>query len=270
MSRYFFLKYNQVSKDRGQLKIWLQISLLPILCCMTSCMYRDDPAPVNDAWFHHQAQNNVHTVSRKETLYAIAWRYDLDYRDLAAYNRLQAPYELRIGQQLHLPKSKEITITAQQLPLPSAELSVKNEFHTTPPTKFKIPPSPVTLYPVSRWQWPLAHAKIISTFSLKRNKGIDLSALKGAPVYASAAGVIAYSGDGIRGYGNLIIVKHNDEYFSAYGHNERLWVREGQRVKQGQRIASLGHWKKGRGRLHFEIRRAGKPVDPLRFLPSMS
>ena len=115
--------------------------------------------------------------------------------------------------------------------------------------------------------WP-ASGSLIAGFDEARNKGYDISGKVGDPVLASADGRVVYSGAGLRGYGNLIILKHNNTYLTAYAHNQTLLVKEDQNVRKGQKIAEMGSTDADRVKLHFEIRRQGKPVDPSRFLPS--
>jgi lipoprotein NlpD len=118
-----------------------------------------------------------------------------------------------------------------------------------------------------RWQWPV-EGRVLAEFSPERgSKGIDIDGREGAEVRAAAPGRVVYAGDGLRGYGNLVIVKHNDTLLSAYAHARRLLVEEGARVEAGQAIAELGATGADRPKLHFEIRRNGQPVDPLRLLP---
>jgi lipoprotein NlpD len=116
------------------------------------------------------------------------------------------------------------------------------------------------------WSWP-SPGKVVAPFSESSNKGLDIGGKIGDPVYASASGRVVYSGTGLRGYGKLIIIKHNQTFLSAYAHNSNLLVKEGQNVKKGQKIAEVGNTDSDRAKLHFEIRRLGKPVDPLKFLP---
>ena len=117
------------------------------------------------------------------------------------------------------------------------------------------------------WTWP-ASGKVIAGFSENANlKGIDIAGKAGQPVLASAAGKVVYAGSGLRGYGKLVIIKHNQTYLSAYAHNSNLLVKEGQNVVRGQKIAEIGNTDSSQAKLHFEIRRLGKPVDPLKFLP---
>jgi lipoprotein NlpD len=117
------------------------------------------------------------------------------------------------------------------------------------------------------WSWP-AKGKVLAGFSEATNKGVDITGKIGDPVYASAAGRVVYSGAGLRGYGKLIIIKHNQTYLSAYAHNSNLLVKEGQTVTKGQKIAEIGNTDSDQAKLHFEIRRLGKPVDPMKFLPN--
>ena len=120
----------------------------------------------------------------------------------------------------------------------------------------------------SGWAWP-ANGVLISRFSSNGslNKGIDIAGELGQPVLAASDGTVVYAGSGLRGYGELVIIKHSDTYVSAYGHNRRLLVQEGQKVKAGQKIAEMGSTGTDRVKLHFEVRRQGKPVDPLQYLP---
>lgn len=129
-------------------------------------------------------------------------------------------------------------------------------------------PKPVPGVPDSAlgWAWP-ASGKVIEEFHETRNKGIDISGKEGDAVLAAGDGQIVYSGSGLRGYGNLVIIKHTDDYISAYAHNKQILVKQGQAVKRGQRIAELGKSDADTPKLHFEIRRQGKPVDPLKYLP---
>ncbi len=116
------------------------------------------------------------------------------------------------------------------------------------------------------WGWPAA-GQVVSSFS-EKSKGVGIAGKLSQPVLASASGTVVYSGSGLRGYGNLVIIKHDDTYLSAYGHNNRVFVHEGERVSKGQKIAEMGNADDGTVKLHFEIRQKGKPIDPLTFLPS--
>jgi lipoprotein NlpD len=230
------------------------------------------PAPVVDRHPRQiQQSQGVHVVSKGETLYAIAWRYGMDYQFLAKLNGIGPPYRILPEQKLRLsgrpvepPKkaSSRATVTAQpqtgRYKKPANdEKQVQEKLANQIPKKVNI-----------SWHWP-AQGVVINGFSLsgKISKGIDIAGVQGDPVMAAAAGVVVYSGLGMVGYGNLIIIKHDAEFLSAYAHNSRLLVKEGERVKAGQRIADMGSSGTHRNQLHFEIRRNGKPVDPRLLLP---
>ena len=189
-----------------------------------------------------------------DTLYSIAWEAGLDYRRVAQWNAIAEPYVIRPGQRIELKPPREPVRAAAPsaaVPAPSAKDTAGDEAGG----------------PLERWLWP-AQGKLSKRFSTKKgNKGIDIAGQLGSAVRAAAAGKVVYAGSGLRGYGQLIIVKHNDIYLSAYAHNRKILVREGARVGAGEPIAEMGDGGGGQGTLHFEIRRRGSPVDPLRYLP---
>ncbi|MBA4742435.1 MAG: peptidoglycan DD-metalloendopeptidase family protein, partial [Azoarcus sp.] len=121
--------------------------------------------------------------------------------------------------------------------------------------------------PEAPWLWP-ASGEVIEGFEESSNKGLDIAGEPGDPVVAAAAGNVVYSGSGLRGYGKLVIIKHEDDFLTAYAHNRELLVKEGDKVSKGQKIAELGSTDADRPKLHFEIRKQGKPVDPAKFLPA--
>lgn len=178
----------------------------------------------------------IHHVTSGETLYEVAWRYGLDYRYLAQVNRISSPYRVYQGQTLIL-KSKEASVVTTQ---PQVE---------SEPSRH------------GAWLWP-AKGKIINSFSTL-NKGINIAGRRGESIHAAAAGTVVYSGDGLRGYGNLVILKHDSLYLSAYAHNKINFVKEGDKVKQGQVIGQMGETGTDKVMLHFEIRRAGRPINPI-------
>ena len=156
---------------------------------------------------------------------------------------------------MKLPYSEEnLAMLQRQAPLPL-------KFEPTPP-----PPGSVEDPDRVDWIWP-ASGRILAGFSEASNKGVDILGKIGDPVYASASGRVVYSGTGLRGFGKLVIIKHNQTYLSAYAHNSNIFVKEGQNVARGQKIAEIGNTDSPQAKLHFEIRRLGKPVDPLKFLP---
>lgn len=251
-----------------------------------------------------QASAGDYTVRSGDTLYGIAFRHDLDFRDLAAWNRISPPYTIYPGQRLRL------RVPTAMRPAPATRMAPSRPVTTpartanpppvTTPRRESSPPvtaAPVTAVPERRavtappvttappavskpgvstapaqtsgqWVWPTS-GQIIGRYVAgdPTRQGIDVAGSAGQPVLASADGVVVYSGTGLVGYGEVIIVKHSDEWLSAYGHNRRRLVAEGETVKGGQTIAELGRSGTSRDMLHFEIRRNGKPVDPLSLLP---
>ena len=228
-----------------------------------------------------------YVVRRGDTLFSIAFRYGWDWKALAARNQIPEPYTIKPGQTIRFdgrsnstPTSVAVTPTATRpVTTTSTVTSSSGSVKTTVISKpvevvpVVIPPSatassgPAGKSPTG-WGWP-SSGVLIGKFSSNGslNKGIDIAGDLGQPVLAASDGSVVYAGSGLRGYGELIIIKHSDTYVSAYGHNRRLLVREGQQVKAGQTIAEMGSTGTDRVKLHFEIRRQGKPVDPLQFLP---
>jgi lipoprotein NlpD len=227
--------------------------LILLICCfvLLSCSDETHYAPVTDiSTIEHIPKNGTYRVSAGETLYSIAWRYGLDYRYLANLNHIAPPFHLVAGQRIYL-SNKSIKTAKIKLP--------KNN---VPPTFIPKPePEPELNKPVALWRWP-ARGPIIGTYSTM-NKGLNIGGQIGNPIYATAAGTVVYSGNGLRGYGNLIIIKHNNAYLSAYAHNSVTLVKEGQRVKSGQEIAEMGNTGARQPMLHFEIRHNGQPINPL-------
>ncbi|MFJ4394245.1 peptidoglycan DD-metalloendopeptidase family protein [Pseudomonas sp. NPDC089396] len=223
-------------------------------------------------------------VKPGDTLFSIAFRYGWDYKELAARNGITAPYTIRPGQPIRFSSASTGTTTVVSSPSSSSKTTVIRRpvnAPITPPANAgkPTPTTPATPTPVvatvpaaeravGGWTWP-ANGVLIGKFASNGslNKGIDIAGDLGQPVFAASDGAVVYAGSGLRGYGELIIIKHSDTYVSAYGHNRRLLVREGQQVKAGQSIAEMGSTGTDRVKLHFEIRRQGKPVDPLQFLP---
>jgi lipoprotein NlpD len=230
-------------------------------------------------------------VHRGDTLYGIAFRNGLDVRDLAAWNGIGAPYTVYPGQSLRLyPRNASAsTVTSrppvtpvrtQPVPPATGRPATTTTTTTTPPvtastgTTAAASSTPATSAPTTpvasdiTWRWP-ADGQLLTRFVAGEptKQGVDIAGDGGAPVKAAADGVVVYSGSGLVGYGELIIVKHNDAWLSAYGHNRARMVNEGAIVKAGQQIAVMGRTGAPRDMLHFEIRYNGKPVDPLTYLP---
>ena len=204
-----------------------------------------------------------HKVRAGETLYSIAFEYGRDHRDVARWNKIRKPYTIFPKQKIRI-----VPIRSDRKPYKRA---VKTPTQPKYRTKKYSPPNNKTQYVSSKklkWQWP-TNGKVVSTFSIRDpgRRGIDIVARKGQPIKAAAEGYVVYRGNGLRGYGNLIILKHNETYFSAYAHTEGVVVKEKEKVKLGQHIADMGNTSSDKTKLHFEIRRNGKPVNPLSYLP---
>ena len=209
------------------------VGLLAVMCVLGACASRPTSrgAPVAA---QAVAVGGEYRVQRGDTLASIARRHGTDYPTLAQLNGLRPPYAIYPGQRLRLPGSG---------PAPAAP-------------------------PISGWRWP-TEGRAVRGFSDAHggNKGLDIAGRIGQPVRAAAAGTVVYAGNGLRQYGNLLIVKHDADYLSAYGHLQQISVAEGSAVAAGQTIASMGSRGDGSGLLHFEIRLRGTPIDPSRLLP---
>lgn len=206
----------------------------------------------------------VYKVSKGDTLYSISWRYGMDYKTLAKINNIRSPYKIFIGQRLRFKSSSTSTKTQTRI---TTKSQVTTDKSATRKTTKKAALANISNTKLT-WRWP-TKGKVVSTYSKSAagRKGIDIAGKSGQSVIAAASGKVVYSGSGLPRYGNLLIIKHNDVYLSAYAHNKSLLVKEGQQVKSGQKIALLGKTGTQSNQLHFEIRRNGKPVDPMRFLP---
>ncbi|VVO92986.1 Murein hydrolase activator NlpD [Pseudomonas fluorescens] len=225
-----------------------------------------------------------YVVRPKDTLFSIAFRYGWDYKALAARNNIPAPYTIHPGQTIRFDgrtgsTPATVVSSASSTPSSSSRTTVfrRPANGATTSTAVVVPsvanksaavPMPAAGPAPTGWGWP-SNGILIGKFSSNGslNKGIDIAGDLGQPVLAASDGTVVYAGSGLRGYGELVIIKHSDTYVSAYGHNRRLLVQEGQQVKVGQTIAEMGSTGTDRVKLHFEIRRQGKPVDPLQFLP---
>ncbi len=209
----------------------------------------------------HQAtrwEHEAYTVRAGDTLYAIAWHFGVDHRDLARWNGLGSGDVIYPGQRLRLRAPQRVSQRPAAKPAAPPRTS-------SPPAQG--PASSSQQAPLV-WQWP-ARGRVLAAFGdpASVGKGIDIGGRKGAPVAAAADGRVVYAGSGLVGYGKLIIIKHNDTYLSAYGHNDTLLAGQGDVVTRGQRIAQMGIGPRRSAMLHFEIRVNGEAVDPIRFLP---
>ncbi len=246
-------------------------------------------SPVGDDYGAQLQVGADYVVQSGDTLYAVAFRLGMDYRSLADINNIDPPYVIKVSQVLKTAASPGAPNLSPQKPLAATRSEVQSaasepvaksspsavasssatdsqRVQTQTPPRPSPPSASMANVPVDRWSWP-ADGRVSRSFSKEGHKGIDLSGERGAPVRAVAPGVIVYSGTRVTGYGALLIVKHNDTYLSAYGHNDALLVGEGEQVKAGQEIAKMGSTSTDSVKLHFEIRRNGVPVDPERLLP---
>ena len=248
----------------------------------------------------------VYTVKKGDTLFGIALEFGLDYKELAEWNGISNINKIAAGRELRLTPLQEEAVThpldmtapagitsplatSPLQPAPPAGTPVQSQFKDQPlalelpysdeamkqlgaaPEIKKVPEvQKAAETPASKegldWGWP-AQGKLVSGFSENANlKGIDIAGKMGQPVLASAPGKVVYTGSGLRGYGKLIIIKHSKTYLSAYAHNSKILVKEGQEVKKGEEIGEMGDTDANQVMLHFEIRRFGKPVDPMNYL----
>ncbi|MFC0253589.1 peptidoglycan DD-metalloendopeptidase family protein [Massilia consociata] len=271
----------------------------PVVERTTSGVSQARPAPASRVE-EAKDEKGMYTVRRGDTLLRIALDFGQNYRDIVAWNNLADPDDIKVGQTLRVapPERGERTASIQTQPVPMPPPATPPR--KTTPRVDKQPYSEASVASVQResgaraepaaqvaapapviaagstvtasdddklsWMWP-ADGRIIATFDEGRNKGIDIAGRPGQQVVAAGAGKVMYAGSGIRGYGNLVIVKHSNNLLSAYAHNRKIIVKEGDNVAKGQQIAEMGDSDADSVKLHFEIRQQGKPVDPSRFLP---
>lgn len=248
-----------------------------------------------------EAKDGVYVVQRGDTLYSIATSFGVDVRELARWNGLSDAGSLALGQSLRVTPPADAAVatvtpitpggstevrplpapdgsTAAPTPLPAAPVAEPSTAAPAPaqpptaapdpaqaPATTTTPAAPAAPTTTSPWAWP-ANCKVIDGFDAPRNKGIDIAGVEGAPVRAAADGEVVHVTSALRGYGNLVIIRHPGDYVTAYGHNRKILVQQGQHVKRGQQIAELGKTEADRPKLHFELRHQGKPLDPVKYL----
>ena len=285
----------------GRLNGLMAVSLLLLLTLLAGCTSRSlSNAPVEDrgtarsaAGASSSASANTmapqsggenigkpgfYTVKPGDTLIRIGLDSGQNWRDLSRWNSIDNPNQIEVGQVLRTtPPPGNASVVARPVasqapistPLPAQGVSAaKPASNAAAPTNADAPPPPQNAAEDDvAWIWPAQGAQLAG-FDEVKNKGIDIAGKAGDAVLASADGRVVYSGAGLRGYGNLIILKHNNTYLTAYAHNQALLVKEDQAVRKGQKIAEMGSSDADRVKLHFEIRRQGKPVDPLKYLPT--
>ena len=284
----------------GRLNGLMAVSLTLLLTLLVGCTSRSlSNAPVEDRGTARttagaspsanpiapmpEAENlgkpGFYTVKPGDTLIRIGLDSGQNWRDLSRWNNIDNPNQIEVGQVLRTtpppgnaavvarpvasqaPVSTSVPAQGASAPKPAASAAPSASADAPPP------PPPSAGEDDVAWIWPAQGAQLAG-FDEVKNKGIDIAGRAGDPVLASADGRVVYSGAGLRGYGNLIILKHNNTYLTAYAHNQTLLVKEDQAVRKGQKIAEMGSSDADRVKLHFEIRRQGKPVDPLKYLPA--
>lgn len=252
---------------------------LALSACGTARVIRTSGSPVRVSTPRYGETAVVHAG---DTLYHIATTHGISVLDLAVWNDVPPPYTIHPGQRLRLYPRVRVAATPRAAVTTARTPAVAPGVHRPPgvaprnptpsaPTTSAVtsPASPSTpTNSIAGWRWP-TDGELIDRYADgdPTRQGIDVAGRAGQPVLAAADGVVVYSGSGLVGYGELVIIKHNDNWLSAYGHNRARLVNEGQLVKAGQPIAEMGHTGAARDMLHFEIRYNGKPVDPLQYLP---
>lgn len=244
---------------------------LVVTFVLLGCAKRGQLAPVDDhviggnrnaAALMPGAENagkpGYYTVRSGDTLIRISMDNGQSLRDIIRWNKLDNPNLIEVGQVLRVvPQPTEVSATRS---------STSNASAVATPGK-TVASAPDAMEESLSFQWP-ARGNLLASFDEAKNKGFDIAGKAGDPVLASADGRVVYAGSGLRGYGNLIILKHNNTYLTAYAHNQSLLVKDDQVVKRGQKIAEMGSSDADQVKLHFEIRRQGKPVDPAKYLPT--
>ncbi len=280
---------------------WLLLALLSAMV-LSGCANKNRPAPVEDrspnaarapakmvASADNAGKPGYYSVKSGDTLIRIGMDNGQSWRDIARWNNIENPNLIETGQVLRVTPPEETGVVVRPVsstnvvtsPAPantaSATAPASNTATVRPPASAANPPNAST--PANNlansdsaeetvsFQWP-TRGNVLAGFDEVKNKGIDIAGKAGDPVLAAADGKVVYAGSGLRGYGNLVILKHNNTYLTAYAHNQSLLVKEDQAIKRGQKIAEMGNSDADQVKLHFEIRRQGKPVDPAKYLPA--
>ena len=280
---------------------WLLLALLSAMV-LSGCANKNRPAPVEDrspnaarapakmvASADNAGKPGYYSVKSGDTLIRIGMDNGQSWRDIARWNNIENPNLIETGQVLRVTPPEETGVVVRPVsstnvvtsPAPantaSAPAPASNTASVRPPASAVNPPNAST--PANNlansdsaeetvsFQWP-TRGNVLAGFDEVKNKGIDIAGKAGDPVLAAADGKVVYAGSGLRGYGNLVILKHNNTYLTAYAHNQSLLVKEDQAIKRGQKIAEMGNSDADQVKLHFEIRRQGKPVDPAKYLPA--
>jgi len=270
---------------------------------LAGCANKNRPAPVEDrspnatktpakmiAGAENAGKPGYYSVKSGDTLIRIGMDNGQSWRDIARWNNIENPNLIETGQVIRVAAPEETGVVVRPVtstnvvtsPAPanaaSASAPATNAAAVKPPQSAasasnSASPTPAnnlvtadTAEEAVSFQWP-TRGNVLAGFDEVKNKGVDIAGKAGDPVLAAADGKVVYAGSGLRGYGNLVIIKHNNTYLTAYAHNQSLLVKEDQAIKRGQKIAEMGNSDADQVKLHFEIRRQGKPVDPAKYLP---
>jgi len=269
-------------------KLFKYLGLILYCAIGVGCSNRNQPAPVSELYrgktfrdFEQKSYSaKTYQVKAGDTLYSIAWYSGNDYKDLAKINKISAPYQIRPGQLLTLVKlAKSIRLKSDKGTSQASKLIVNQSIDPSKKQAYGKRVQNVNKDPigsstgqfperVKSWHWPSVE-NVSRGFSAQEqgNKGLDFSGKLGLPILAAADGKIVYTGNALRGFGKLVIIKHSDAYLTAYAHNDNMLVKEQQWVTAGQKIATMGRSGTDKVKLHFEVRYKGKSVNPLRYLP---
>lgn len=260
----------------------VSLTIAALSLAMLSACAGQSAAPVADRSIPANArESGYRVVIPGDTLYSIAWEAGHDYKEVAAWNGIAAPYLLHPGQKLRLKPPRETRPASDKKRPPPAKRQPRRE---DPPNKAQTRPKAAQASPAEKpkaapvkkrrasvdsgpWTWPAAGKVIHYAAQNGTNKGVDILGMRGQEIRAAAPGRVVYVGNGLRGYGLLVILKHDEEFLSAYAHSEKVYVKEGDVIKGGEKIADMGNSGADRAKLHFEIRQRGVPVDPLLYLP---
>jgi lipoprotein NlpD len=251
---------------------------------LTGCANKGRLAPVDDHSIggdhaavrvlpgaENAGKPGYYTVKSGDTLIRIGMDNGQSLRDIIRWNKLDNPNLIETGQVLRVlppqPEAAMARAAAPSVAIPASAAMPAKAAASAPTPTVAATATPEAVDEALNFQWP-AHGHLISGFDESKNKGLDIAGKVGDPVLAAADGRVVYAGAGLRGYGNLVILKHNNTYLTAYAHNQTLLVKEDQTIKRGQKIAEMGSSDADQVKLHFEIRRQGKPVDPAKYLPS--
>lgn len=260
-----------MTKTLKHLSKLLLITLVSI--SIAGCFGKSKPAKISKARGKVYRTQKTYIVKSGDNLYFIAKKLGVSTKDLTKRNKLRNNAKIFPGQRIkymHYHKHPQKTYSGKTSTRQKKYTSIASSNHKkTEASKKSVIAKPIASN--FKWGWP-AKGKIINNYYQPNSKlrGINIASFEGAPVKAAATGTVVYSGNALRGYGNLIIIKHNNIYLTAYAHNSKILVREGQKVSKGQLIAKMGKSGAKKVMLHFEVRRYGKPIDPMRVLPKKS